>query len=59
MQDIFHPLSGGRGASMGARKRHFGLHSSYRGSNSMIQACVAHDGSKIFTALHLMTAWSF
>lgn len=25
----------------------------------MIKACVAHDGSKIFTALHLMTGWSF
>ena len=25
----------------------------------MIKASVAHDGSKIFTVLHLMTDWSF
>ena len=44
---------------MGACKQRFGLYASGRGSNSVIKASVAHDGSKIFTALHVMTDWSF
>ena len=44
---------------MGACKQRFGLYASGRGSNSVIKASVAHDGSKIFIALHVMTDWSF
>lgn len=44
---------------MGTYKWHFRLYSFCRDSNSMIKAYVAHDGSKIFIALHLITGWFF